>query len=139
LAEKDFAMLRSFLLPAMLITFAATADAQTIVINPNKSGVLPSATTSVEPVRITVGVSTFAPAPNGDSEQALKAQEDGRRMIYAIAGRECAIMSEVVASDCHLESININVQRVGANRNFNEPRGEGFNINGNISYRIVPK
>jgi hypothetical protein len=133
-------MLRSFLLPAILIAFAATAaDAQTIVINPNKSGVLPPATAPAEPVRITVGVSTFAPAPNGDSERALKAQEDGRRMIYDIAGRECAIMREALASDCRIESININVQHVAANQNYNEPRVEGFNINGNISYRIVPK
>jgi hypothetical protein len=125
-------VLRSFLLPATLIAFAATADAQTIVINPNKSGVLPPAMTAAEPVRITVGVSTFAAAPNGDGDQALKAQEDGRRIIYDIAGRECAIMREVLASDCHLESININVQRVGVNRNFNEPKGEGFNSNGSI-------
>jgi hypothetical protein len=130
-------MLRSFLLPVIVIAFGATADAQTIVINPNKSGVLPPA--AAEPVHISVGVSTFAPAPSGDGEQALKAQEDGRRMIYEIADRECAIVREVLASDCHLESININVQRVGANRNFNEARGDGFNINGNINYRIVPK
>ena len=132
-------MLRSFVVPAMLIAFAATADAQTIVINPDKSGVLPPAKTAAEPVRISVGVSTFAPAPGGEGDGALKAQEDGRRMIYEIAGRECAIMLQVTASDCHIESININVQHVPSNQNFNEQRGEGFNINGTINYRIVPK
>jgi len=133
-------MLRSFLMPAMLVAFAVSADAQTIVINPaDKSGVLPPAKATTEPVRISVGVSTFAPAPSGDGDQALKAQEEGRRMIYEIAGRECAIMRDVLASDCHIESININVQRVSGNQNFNGPKGDGYNINGNISYRIVPK
>jgi hypothetical protein len=132
-------MLRTFVMPAMVIAFAATADAQTIVINPDKPGVLPPAKSAGEQVRVTVGVSTFAPAPSGGTDQALKAQEDGRRMIYEIAGRECAIMHDVLAGDCHLESVNINVQYVAANRNFNDARGEGFNINGNISYRIVPK
>ena len=132
-------MPRVFLLLPMLIVFAVAADAQTIVINPDKSAVLPPSAASAEPVRISVGVSTFVPTPSGDSEQALKAQEDGRRMIYQIAGRECAIMREVLASDCRIDSININVQHVAANRNFNEPKVDGFNINGNISYRISPK
>jgi hypothetical protein len=132
-------MLRPVLISAMLMTFAVSADAQTIVINPDKSGVLPPAKTMSEPVRISVGVNTFAPAPAGDGDQALKAQEDGRRMIYEIAGRECAIMRDVLASECHIESININVQRVSGNQNFNGSRGDGYNINGNISYRIVPK
>lgn len=139
MVQKDFPMLRSFLIPATLIAFAATADAQTIVINPNKSGVLAPATTAAEPVRISVGVSTFAPAPGGEGDGALKAQEDGRRMIYEIAGRECAIMLQVMASDCHMESVNINVQHVSGNQNFSGQRGEGFNINGTINYRIVPK
>jgi len=133
-------MLRLFLMPATLIvTFAVSAAAQTIVINPDKSGVSPQARGGTESVRITVGLNTFTPAPAGDGDAALKAQEDGRRLIYEIAGHECAMMLQALASDCHIESINVNVQHVPANQNFNGARGEGYNINGNISYRIAPK
>jgi len=133
-------MLRLLLLPTVFVgALVASAEAQTIVINPNRPGVLPPAKAAAESVRITVGVSTFTPAPAGDGDAALKAQEDGRRLIYDIAGRECAMMLQTLASDCHIESINVNVQHVPANQNFNGPRGEGYNISGNISYRIVPK
>ena len=81
----------------------------------------------------------FVPAPNDGSEQALKAQEGGRRMIYEIAAHECAILRDVLASECRLESLNLNVQRVPANQFGGQQRVEGFNLNGNLGFRIVPK
>jgi hypothetical protein len=131
-------MLRLLLMPAIVVgAFVASADAQPVVINPNRPGV--PATAAAEPVRITVGVNTFTPAPGGDGDAALKAQEEGRRLIYEIAGHECAMMLQAFASDCHIESMNVNVQHVSGNQFFNAQRGDGYNINGNISYRIVPK
>ena len=35
--------------------------------------------------------------------------------------------------------MNVNVQRVNAGQNFNQPRSDGFNINGNVTFRIIPK
>jgi hypothetical protein len=130
-------MLRRVLLPIVFTAFATAVAAQTIVINPNKPPMPPGPV--AQPVRISVGVNAFVPAPAGDSEQALKAQENGRRLVYQLAANECALLREVLASDCRLESININVQRLSAAQNYVERKVEGYNINGSINYQIVPK
>jgi hypothetical protein len=44
----------------------------------------------------------------------------------------------VLASDCRLESVNVNIQRT-SNQFGNQQRAEGFTVNGNIGLRIVPK
>jgi len=67
----------------------------------------------------------------------LKAQEDGRKMIYEAATRECETLRATIASDCHLESININVQRMSANQGYGQR--QGYNINGSMNYRIGVK
>jgi len=119
----------------LFVALVGAASAQTIVVNPGRQPMAPG---SVEPVRISLAVSIFVPAPNGDSEQALKAQESGRRMIYEVAARECALLLDVLASDCHLESINVTVQRLAAGQ-FGQAKVEGFNISGNVGFRITPK
>ena len=81
----------------------------------------------------------FVPTPGNDSAQALKAQEDGRKMVYESAAHECDVLRDVLAKDCQLESININVQHVPANQNFNGARVDGYNINGSINFQIVPQ
>lgn len=131
-------MLRAYLLPALLAAhlaaFATAASAQTIEI---RSGQQPVGPVSAEQVRVSVGVNVFVPALSDDSDQALKAQEVGRKMIYELASHECAVLHDVLASDCRLESINVNIQR--ANQFGNQQRTDGFNVNGNIGFRIVPK
>jgi hypothetical protein len=131
-------MLRLFLLPLFVSVFATAASAQTIVINPNERSMAPISKPAPELLRISVGVNTFVPAPSGDGEQAFKAQEGGRRMVYELAAHECAILREVIASECQLESININTQHV-TNQNFGQSRVDGYNVNGTINLRIVPK
>lgn len=130
------AALRYLVLPALVAAFATAVSAQTIVINPNKTGVTPPP--AVEQVRVSLGVSMFVPAPGDDSAQSLKAQQDGRKMVYEAAAGECDLLRSTIARDCTLESININVQRVNANQNFGQ-RGDGYNINGTMNYRIMPK
>jgi hypothetical protein len=134
--EQGMKIVRQLLLPAVIVVLAGPATAQTIVINPNKSGVTPPA--AAEPVRISLGISMFMPAPADDGAQALKAQQDGRRLVYEAAAGECEILRATIARDCTLEAININVQRVNANQNFAK-RDEGFTITGNMNYRIVAK
>jgi hypothetical protein len=60
-------------------------------------------------------------------------------MVYNLAAHECTILRDILASECRLDTININVQRVPANQNFGQAKSEGFNITGNIGFRIVPK
>jgi hypothetical protein len=136
-ARKELAMLRLSLVSVLAAAFATAASAQTIVINPTKSGVLPSP--AVQQIRISLGVNMFVPAPGDDSAQSLKAQEDGRRMVYQAAAHECDVLRDTIARDCTLESININVQHVPANQNYGQQKVDGYNVNGSINYNIVPK
>ncbi len=122
------------LLSALLAAFATVASAQTIEIRTGQSAPQPS----VEQVRVSVGVNMFVAAPTDGSEDALKAQEAGRRLIYDLAAHECTLLRDVLASDCRLESVNVSIQRT--NSQFgNQQRAEGFAVNGNIGLRIVPK
>lgn len=125
-----------FLLSSAVLLCVSAASAQTIVINPDKNHVQPSAV--VELVRVSLSINLFVPEPQGDSAQALKAQEDGRKMIYDAAAHECDVLRASIASDCRLESININVQHVFASQNFAQ-RTDGYNINGSMNYRIGTK
>jgi len=127
-------MWRIFLLLAAVFALVGVASAQTIEIRTNQP---PSSAVSAEQVRISVGVNVFMSASGDDSEQAQKAQEAGRKMVYELAGRECAVLREVLASDCRLESVNVSVQR--QNQFANQQRPDGFTIVGNIGFRVVPK
>jgi hypothetical protein len=118
---------------AFLLGCVTCASAQTIVVNPNRT----SMPMTAEQVRVTLNVNTFLPALNDTGEDALKAQEAGRRMIYALAAHECDILRDTIASECRLESINVNVQRMP--NQFGPQRVEGFNVNANISYRVLQK
>jgi hypothetical protein len=133
---KGVAMLRLSLCCSVLVALVTAASAQTIVINPNKTGVMPSP--AAEQVRISLAINMFVPALASDSAQALAAQENGRKMVYQAAAQECEVLRATIANSCTLESININVQYVAANQNFAQ-KAEGYNINGSINYRIISK
>jgi len=127
-------MQRLCLAAALAVASVTIASAQTIVVKPAERPPVP------EPqVRVTIGVNMFVPAADDNSDQSLKAQEDARRKIYELAGHECAVLRDVLANECWLDSVNVNVQRVNVNPNWNPPQREGFNLNGNIGFRITPK
>ncbi len=128
-------MKRLCLSAALLTAFAIAASAQTIVVNPRPS----IAPVSAEQIRVTVGVNTFVPAPADNSEEAVKAQEAARRMIYKLAAHECVMLLDVLASECRIESVNVNVQRAPGNQFAAQQRAEGFNLTGNVVFRIVGK
>ena len=125
-------MLRAFLPALSVVLLAAGASAQTIEIKTNQSS---ASAMSAEQIRVNVNV--FVPSLGEDGDQALKAQEMGRKVIYEVAGHECAVLRETLAADCRLDSVNVNIQR--QNQFGNQPRAEGFNVNGNIGFRIAPK
>ena len=121
-------MLRICLTIAFTIAGVLAAPAETtIVLNPKPMMV------GAEQVRVSVGINMFVPMTDG-GDQAIKAQEDARRLVYDLAARECAILRDVLASECRLELINVNVQR----NQFGQQKG-GLNVNGNVGFRIVPK
>jgi hypothetical protein len=125
-------MLRAGLLLAALTIAGAVGAHAEIIIRQNERPAMQSA----DQVRVTVGVNMFIPVTEG-GDQSVKAQEDARRAVYNLAEHECVILRDVMASDCHVESININVSTLRSPP-FGQQK-EGLNVNGNISFRILPK
>jgi hypothetical protein len=86
-----------------------------------------------EQVRVQVGVNFFIPGPTNDSEEAVKIRDRARRAIYDMAGRECVLLEDTIASECRLESINVNLNRQSGQQ------VEGFIAMGQLGFRITLK
>lgn len=85
-----------------------------------------------DPVRVQVGVNFFVPGPTNESEEASKIRERARRAVYEMAGRECGLLMDTIAAECRLESVNVNLNRQGG-------QVEGFNVSGQLGFRIMLK
>jgi hypothetical protein len=85
-------------------------------------------------VRVQVNMSFYVRGSMDEADASVKAQEQARKVLYESAGRECEVLKASVASDCRLESINVNM-----NRNYNQQQGDGFYANGNFSYHVTLK
>jgi len=122
-------MLRAILLTTALIVLAGgMADAQQLVVEQRPK---------IEPrseVRVQVNISFFVPGAVNGSEASLKVQEDARRSLYHSAARECEVLRETIATECRLESLNVNI-----NRTYGAPQNEGFTANGNFGFRVTLK
>jgi hypothetical protein len=90
-------------------------------------------TAPAAPIRVQVGVNFFLPGVTAEGEEAWKLRERARRSIYEMANRECALLLEVLASECRLEAINVNVTRQFGTQI------EGFVTNGNVTLQITLK
>jgi len=58
------------------------------------------------------------------SEASLKAQEDARRLLYPDRMRECDVPKSSIASECRLETLNVNIKpqlRLAAERRASTP------------------
>jgi hypothetical protein len=127
-------MQRVYLAAVLAAFFTTASSAQTIVVKPaERPPSLPSQ------VRVSIAVNMFVATADDNGDQSLKAQEDARRKIYELANHECGLLRDVLASDCQLESINVNVQRININPNWNQGQRDGFNVGGNIGLRVTAK
>jgi hypothetical protein len=86
------------------------------------------------PVRVQIGISMTLAGPGDASEAADKVRDDARRAIYRTALHECDILKEILAAECRLESINVNL-----NRQTNTNMPQGYLVHGNIGLAVVPK
>ncbi len=86
-----------------------------------------------ETARVQISLQIFVPGQNDDSEAAEKLRERARRLVYDMAGKECAVLRTVIAEDCQLQNVSVNINR---QQNRNEV---GFYVHGTVSYRITPK
>jgi hypothetical protein len=122
--------MRSFLLAApFLVLLGASGSAQQITIQ-NR----PPAPEQKGEIRIQVNMNFFVPAPADNMEASLKAQEDARKALYMSAGHECEVLKAALASECRIESVNVNI-----NRNYGRPQNEGFTANGSFGFRVTLK
>jgi hypothetical protein len=86
-------------------------------------------------VRVQNNISFFMAGPTGDGDEAQKLREKAQRSVYEMAGRQCDLLREVLAKDCRLESVNVQVNATNA-RQFNQQQTEGLNVNGSMSLQI---
>ena len=84
-------------------------------------------------VRVQVQGQMFVSGPTDESEAAEKHRERVRRVIYEMAAKECDLMRDVVARDCRLETVNVNLNRQ------NNPQVQGYQVGGSMSYQITLK
>jgi hypothetical protein len=85
-------------------------------------------------VRVTTSVNLFVPGPTGEGEDAQKARDNARRLVYETAAHECDLLRDTLAKDCRLESVNVNV-----GRQFGVQQQEGYTVNSTMNFQITPK
>jgi hypothetical protein len=88
-------------------------------------------------VRVQNNISFFLTGPTGDGDEAQKLRDKAQRSVYEMAGRQCDLLREILAKDCRMESVNVNVN--ANNRQFNPQQPEGLNVNGTMSLQITLK
>ena len=88
-------------------------------------------------VRVQNNISFFLTGPTGDGDEAQKLRDKAQRSVYEMAGRQCDLLREILAKDCRMESVNVNVN--ANNRQFNQQQSEGLNVNGTMSLQITLK
>lgn len=113
------------LLAAPFLSAAAVNAQSRMIIDPTQS--------RGDQVRVQINITFVLPGAAGDGDESVKAQENARRMLYRIADRECGVLKETIASDCRLEAVNVNVNRI---RN---QAADTLNASANMTFRIQVK
>jgi|SRR6185437_5507224 hypothetical protein len=122
-------MMRAFLLTVPFVLLAGAVEAQQVTIQ-NR----PNLSEQKGEIRVQVNVGFFVPGVVNGSEASLKSQEDARSALYRAAAHECEVLKAAIASECRVESLNVNI-----NRNYGQPQNEGFTANGSFGYRVMLK
>jgi hypothetical protein len=128
--------LKSAILASATLLVALPAIAQTgqrISVEQFNSGPRPE-----NQVRVQNNISFFISGPTGDGDEAQKLREKAQRTVYEMAGHQCDLLRDVLAKDCRLESVNVNVNAANG-RQFNQQQPEGLNVNGSMSLQITLK
>jgi hypothetical protein len=87
-------------------------------------------------VRVQATINFFVAGPTGDSEDAQKLRDRAQRSVYEMAARECDLLREVLARDCRMESVTLNVNR---QQQYGQQQPDGCSVNGSMSFQITVK
>jgi hypothetical protein len=124
-------MTRKVLLSIVLATMlgaAASAQPNVVIERPKAGGARQEGI-----VRVQLQVQLFVTGPTDESEEAERQRERVRRALYDLAGKECDLMREVIARDCRLESVNVNLNRQA------NPQMQGYQVGASMTYQITLK
>ncbi len=89
-------------------------------------------------VRIQNSISFFLAGPTGEGDDAQKLRERAQRAVYEMAAHQCDMLRDVLAKDCRLETVNVNVN-ANNTRQFNQQQVEGLNVSGSMAFQISLK
>ncbi len=84
-------------------------------------------------MRVQMSIQLFLVGPTDESEEADKQRERARKALYRLAGVECDLLREVIARDCRLESITVNLSRQGSSQM------PGYSVSGSMGFQISLK
>ncbi len=129
-------MYRIFMLSLATLVLGAPATAQNTPVQ-----IFPPAVPSPQKgeARVTVNYNSSEKlSADADAATLLVTQSKAHRAIYEIASQECKILLETIASECHIETINItaNVQQRPIGSSTTEPT---LFTNGSSAFRIKTK
>jgi hypothetical protein len=85
-------------------------------------------------VRIQSSINFFIAGPSGESEEAQRLRDRARRLVYEMAAHECDLLRDVLAKECRMESVNVNI-----GRQFGREQQEGYNVSGSMNVQITLK
>ncbi len=88
--------------------------------------------------RIQNSISFFLAGPTGEGDDAQKLRERAQRAVYEMAAHQCDMLRDVLAKDCRLETVNVNVN-ANNTRQFNQQQVEGLNVSGSMAFQISLK
>ena len=117
---------------ALLLAFPVAAQRRVIV---EQGG---NAQRQENMVRVQNNISFFVAGPTGDGDEGQKLREKAQRSVYEMAAHECDLLRDILAKDCRMESVNVNVNANGG-RQFGQQQQEGYSVNGSMSLQITLK
>jgi hypothetical protein len=85
-------------------------------------------------VNVNVSFSTRVQLADSNEETLASAQQAGRKYIYNMVSKECAVLQATIAKSCRLNSLNISAQVRERN---NMPAS--LHLNGNARFAITLK
>ena len=86
-------------------------------------------------VNVNVSFNTQMPLPDVSEQTLVNTQQTGRKFIYRMASKECAILKATIAKTCRLTNLNISAQV----HEQNHQRPIKLYLNGNAQYAITLK
>ena len=86
-------------------------------------------------VNVSVRFQSQVPLADVSEQTLLSAQQSGRKFMYKMASKECAVLKATIAKTCRLTNLNVSAQI----RDQNNPGPIKLFLNGNAQFAITLK